>query len=81
MMSIPMKDFSSSQNNQRFPNTAFQIPGVSPFGNTAIFWGGGPSTHDGSEQNGTGELGNFLQSVITQITSGLTGGGHGHFPL
>lgn len=76
-----MNDFRQSRNNQRFPNTAFQMPGASPFGNTTIFIGGGTPTNTGNDPNGNGELGNFLQTVLSQITTGLTGGVPGHFPL
>lgn len=82
--SIEIRSFSQSRSNQRYPGAGFQLPGGAAFGNTTIFIGGGPSPNDGHDPSGNADLGNFFQSVLTQLATGLTGGGGGggaHFPL
>ncbi len=74
--------FSQSRSDQRRSGGTFQVHGSgTPFGNTTIFIGGGPSPNDGHDPNGNVDLGNFLQNVLTQLAGGFTGGGGGHFPL
>ncbi len=77
--------FSQSRSNQRRPGGTYQVHNVPPFGNTTIFIGGGQSPNDGNNPNGNVDIGNFLQTILTQLAGGLTGGGGGggvgHFPL
>jgi len=68
-----------SRSGQRRVAGTFQIHGGAPFGNTTIFIGGGPSPNNGNDPNGTGDLGNFLQTILTQFAGGLAGGGN--FPF
>ncbi|CAF0923052.1 unnamed protein product [Adineta steineri] len=62
-------------NQRRTGGGTFQIHGATPFGNTTIVIGGGQSPNDGHNPHGNGDLGNFLQTVLTQLAGGLTGGG------
>lgn len=75
--------FSQSRSSQRRTGGTFQIHGGAPFGNATIVIGNGPSANDGNNTNGNGDLGNFLQTILTQIAGGLGGGGGGgpQFPL
>lgn len=66
--------------NPRRPHGGpFQFHGATPFGNTTIIIGGGPSANDGSQMPGNGDLSNFLQTLLTQLTG--VGVGGGPFPL
>ncbi|UJR16536.1 hypothetical protein I4U23_003436 [Adineta vaga] len=71
----PQEVPSQSRGNQRRTGGTFQIHGATPYGNTAIVFGGGPSSNDGYNLNGNGDLGNFLQTLLSQLAGGLTGGG------
>lgn len=73
--------FSQSRTNPRYQPGTFQMPGATPFGNTTIFFGGGPSPNDAHDPTTNGDLGHFLQTVLTQFATGMTGGVGGHFPL
>jgi len=77
----PQEPTPQSRSDQRRPGGPFQVHGGTPFGNTTIFIGGGPSPNDGHDPNGNVDLGNFLQNVLTQLAGGFTGGGGGHFPF
>ncbi len=73
--------FRQSRTGQRRAGGTFQVHGGAPFGNTTIFIGGGPAQNNGQDPNGNVDLGNFLQTILTQLAGGLTGGAGGHFPL
>ena len=68
-----------SRSSQRRTGGTFQIHSGAPFGNATIVIGGGPSPNDGNNPNG--DLGNFLQTILTQLTGGLAGAGGPQFPL
>ncbi|CAF3328368.1 unnamed protein product [Rotaria socialis] len=73
---------SQSRSGQRRTGGTFQVHGGAPFGNATIVIGNGPSANDGNNTNGNGDLGNFLQTILTQIAGGLGGGGGGpQFPF
>jgi hypothetical protein len=79
---VPAQESTSqSRSNQRRPGGTYQVQGSTPFGNTTIFIGGGQTPNDGNDPNGHGDIGNFLQTILTQLAGGLTGGAGGHFPF
>ena len=66
-------------NPRRHHGGAFQLHGATPFGNTTIIVGGGPAVNDVGQMPGNGDLGNFLQTLLTQLTGvGIAGA---PFPL
>ncbi|CAF0986316.1 unnamed protein product [Adineta ricciae] len=68
--------------NPRRPHGgAFQFHGATPFGNTTIIVGGGPSVNDGGQIPGNGDLSNFLQTLLTQLTGVGVGGAPFPFPI
>ncbi|CAF4775248.1 unnamed protein product, partial [Rotaria sp. Silwood2] len=83
-MDHPLKkvrlNFSQSRSQRRTGGT-FQIHSGAPFDNTTIVIGGGSSINDGNNSNENGDLGNFLQTIFTQLAGGLTGGGGAQFPF
>ncbi|CAF1105163.1 unnamed protein product [Rotaria sp. Silwood1] len=80
---VPAQEPTSQSRSQRRTGGTFQIHSGAPFSNTTIVFGGGPSTNDANNPNGNGDLGNFLQNILTQLAGGLTGGGGGgaQFPF
>lgn len=73
--------FSQSRSGPRRTGGTFQIHGTAPYGNTTIVIGSGSGTNDGNNANGNRDFGNFLETILTQIAGGLTGGTGPQFPL
>lgn len=68
------------QSNPRRAGGAFQFHGSSPYGNTTIYFGGGPSTNNVNDGSGNLEMGHFLENVLTQLATGLNSGIGAGFP-
>ena len=69
-----IKFIRQSRSNQRRVGGAFHIHSDVPYRNATIFIGSGHSVNDENNPNANGDLGNFLQTILTQIAGGFTGG-------